>query len=526
MDPEEGGGLLIVAARLAPGVENGLALGVFEAGGGFGGVEQRLREVVGFQKPGGAQDSGTLDRILQLADVAGPVVVHQQAHGGGGDAVNRALGAGEEVGGQGRDIRPALAQGRGVERHHVEAVIEIFAEAAGLGLRGEVAVGGGDDAGVKLDGLAAAEPLKLALLQDAEELGLELWGEFADFVQEHSAAGGEFELAGLAVHSAREGAFLVAEEFAFEETFAEDGAVEGKKGPVGTAAGAMDRLGDDLLAGAAFAEEEDGGFRGGGALGEAEDAKPVGALADDAGELLAEDGVFGLERFEVELAFERHRGEGGEGAERFVVGGRAGVVEADGADAVAADDDGDGGDAVRGMEGDFGGAGAEFEADCGAAEELGEMALDDGVAPREEGAEEEDDGAGFEERRGTGGDFGFEDEAVGADGDVVAGVEFVVADAETVDEGAGGGAEIGKGAAGEGAVAPGDAGAIEDEGGIGIAADDGFRGNQGERLAGERAVDGEEAGGHGCQCIRINPTVNCVHPGVNLGRGGYVESTT
>ena len=167
------------------------------------------------------------------------------------------------------------------------------------------------------------------------------------------------------------------------------------------------------------------------------------------------------------------------------------------------------------MEGDFGGPGAEFEADGGAAEELGEMALKDGVAAGEEGTKKEDHRAGFEEGRGSGGDFSFKDEAVGADGDVVAGVEFVLADAEAIDKGAFGGAEVRQSPARERAVTPGDADAFEDDGGIGIAADDGFRVVYWECVAGEGAVDGKEAGGHGSQSISINPAVNRIHPSVS-----------
>ena len=177
---------------------------------------------------------------MEFTDVAGPVVVGEQAHGGGGNAVDGAGGTGEEVAGEGGDIEFAFAEGRGVEGDDVEAVIEIFAEAAGFDFGGEFAVGGGEDAGVEFDGLATADAFELALLEDAEEFGLELRGEFADFIEEDGAAGGGFELAGFAFDGAGEGAFFVAEEFAFEETFAEDGAVEGEEGAFGAVAGAMD----------------------------------------------------------------------------------------------------------------------------------------------------------------------------------------------------------------------------------------------------------------------------------------------
>jgi hypothetical protein len=39
-------------------------------------------------------------------------------------------------------------------------------------------------------------------------------------------------------------------------------------------------------------------------------------------------------------------------------------------------------------------------------------------------------------------------------------------------------------------------------------------------------VDGEEAGGHGCQCIRTNPAVSGVNPRVSGQDEDYAESTT
>jgi len=334
-------------------------------------------------------------------------------------------------------------------------------------------------------------------MEDAEELGLELGGEFADFVEEDGSAGCHFEFAGLAVDRAGESSFFVAEEFAFEEAFAEDGAVEGEEGPFRPFAGAMDGLSDNLLAGAAFAEDEDRGFGRRGTEGEIENAEPVGALADDAGEAFAENGVFGFEGVEVELAFEGDGGEGGEGTEAVVVGGGTGVVEAEGADALAASEDGDGGDAFAPVDGDFFGAAAEGEADGGAAEELVEVLLDDRVGSGEEGAEEEDHGAGFEESGRPARSIGLVDEAMGADGDVVTGVEIVLVDAEAVDEGAFGGAEIGEAGTGEEAVPPGYTAAFEDDAGVGVAADDDLVFGERVGLASERSVEGEEAGGHG-----------------------------
>ena len=53
-----------------------------------------------------------------------------------------------------------------------EAVVQVLAEPAGGDLAGQVAVGRREDPGVGLEGLGAADALELALLEDAEQLGL------------------------------------------------------------------------------------------------------------------------------------------------------------------------------------------------------------------------------------------------------------------------------------------------------------------------------------------------------------------
>jgi hypothetical protein len=62
--------------------------------------------------------------------------------------------------------------------------------------------------------LIAAHSHDLALLQDAQQIGLVLQTDIADFVKEHSAAAGRFELAFSPVLGAGERSFLLAEQLA------------------------------------------------------------------------------------------------------------------------------------------------------------------------------------------------------------------------------------------------------------------------------------------------------------------------
>src|SRR5207248_11064836 len=154
-----------------------------------------------------------------------------------------------------RDVVPALPERRDGERHHLEPLVEVLAEAACGDLRGEIAVRRGEDAGPYRDPLDAANPLELALLQDAKELRLQVLGKLADLVEEEAAVVGELELPDLGRHRAGEGALLVAEQLALEERVDDGGAVDGDERPRCRAV-AVDDPGDELLARSALSLDE------------------------------------------------------------------------------------------------------------------------------------------------------------------------------------------------------------------------------------------------------------------------------
>jgi hypothetical protein len=68
-----------------------------------------------------------------------------------------------------------------------------------------------------LIGSRAADALELALLQHAQQLGLQVERHLADLVEEQRAAVGELERAGARGDGAGERALLVAEQLALEQ---------------------------------------------------------------------------------------------------------------------------------------------------------------------------------------------------------------------------------------------------------------------------------------------------------------------
>ena len=103
----------------------------------------------------GAERATPLDDVDQLADVARPVVLLECLEGLVADRLDLAVAVGvdveiaglQEVVGQQRDVLEAVPQRGKLEADDAEAIEEVLAEAAGLDLLLEVAVGGGDDSG-------------------------------------------------------------------------------------------------------------------------------------------------------------------------------------------------------------------------------------------------------------------------------------------------------------------------------------------------------------------------------------------
>ena len=95
-----------------------------------------------------AKDRRPLDHVLQLAYVSGPVVCLQSLHGlpgNGTEALAKAwANPSTKVLDQSRDVFPAFAQCRHVNREYRQAVVEITAEAALRDRRSQISIGGSD----------------------------------------------------------------------------------------------------------------------------------------------------------------------------------------------------------------------------------------------------------------------------------------------------------------------------------------------------------------------------------------------
>src|SRR5262245_60336026 len=230
---------------------------------------------------------GLLDAVLKLPYVTGPAVrgQHFQCPGGDGRDGSAVHGAEalEEVADELGDVLPALAERRELDHDDSDPVVEVCPERAVRHRLAEILVTGGDQPDVGLDGLATAHLHELVSLDDAEQLRLERKGQLADLVDEECPRVGEREDTVPVLHRTREGPAPMAEQLAFHEPFGDGGAIERDQRPVASRAVAMNRAGNELLAGAAFAHDADVGVAPRDLVDLGEHLAELLGLPDDAG---------------------------------------------------------------------------------------------------------------------------------------------------------------------------------------------------------------------------------------------------
>src|SRR3989475_9380324 len=208
------------------------------------------------------QHDATLDHVLQLTDIARPVVRLQECHRALLDARDPLGGALREpfhevLDEDGQVVRP-LPQRRDRDRKHIQSIEQIGAECAARDRCLEILIGGDDDAHVHRDGMTAADPFDFPLLQHAQQRDLRLGGQVADFIEENGAAVGGLEPSQASLQRAREGALFVTEELGRNEGLGYGRAVHADERLRSPSRPLVNSARDELLAGTGFAKDEDG----------------------------------------------------------------------------------------------------------------------------------------------------------------------------------------------------------------------------------------------------------------------------
>ena len=109
------------------------------------------------------------------------------------------------------------------------------------------------------------------LFEDTEKFGLGHQAQLADFIQEQCAAIGQLKTSRLGFLGIGKGAFLIAEQFGFQQMFGNAGAVEGDHRSLSSWADEMNGACEEVLTCSTFSRDEHGGVGLRDLLGEAFD---------------------------------------------------------------------------------------------------------------------------------------------------------------------------------------------------------------------------------------------------------------
>src|SRR5437016_13845032 len=222
------------------------------------GRRQRDQIRIDFQDGSIAEHDGTLDHVLELADVSRPLVGTEMLHRlrrHGTDLLPEVPGeAREEEHDQSRDVGATLAQRWDLDRKHVQPVEETRTEAPRPHRFLEIAIRRGDHPHVHPKRPARPHGFELLLLENAKKLHLRLEGQLADLVEEDRAAIGELEAADAALQGTGEGTLHMSEQLALDQTRGDCTAVHLHQRTVAAGAAVVDRAGDQLFAGPGLAE--------------------------------------------------------------------------------------------------------------------------------------------------------------------------------------------------------------------------------------------------------------------------------
>ena len=167
-------------------------------------------------------------------------------------------------------------------RDPAQPIVQILAKAALLNQAIQILVRGRDDPHVAGDGFVAADTLEPPFLEQPQDLGLRGGSHVPDLVQEQRARVTLLELADPFSVGPRETAAFVPEQFALQQRFGNGGAIDGEEGGLVATAMVVDRPRHQLLAGAAFSEDQHVDVLGCHATDLLADRLHFGAAADQA----------------------------------------------------------------------------------------------------------------------------------------------------------------------------------------------------------------------------------------------------
>src|SRR5216683_6086192 len=208
------------------------------------------------------QNDVTLYEIFEFAKISGPGITyggfHQMLGRNHGLLVEFLAVLLKEMAEEQRNFRGPLAQRRDVDGEHVQAVVQIFTEAARFHRFLNLHVGCGEHPDIHINQLASAQARKLVILQDVQKFRLQMGAHFRDFVEEDSSLRCQLKFARFGTHRAGKRALFKAEQFGFEQLARERGAIHLDEGLITSSRSHVNQARDDFFSNSAFPIDEHG----------------------------------------------------------------------------------------------------------------------------------------------------------------------------------------------------------------------------------------------------------------------------
>ena len=126
----------------------------------------------------------TQHHVFKFAHIAGPAVGLQRRLGLGVDAEHAVCGCMpcQQTSHERQNVARSIAQRRHAQLESADTKVKVFTELARHNRCAKVFVGSHHNAYIKVDGAVATQTDNLALLQYAQQLGLQIQRHFTDFI--------------------------------------------------------------------------------------------------------------------------------------------------------------------------------------------------------------------------------------------------------------------------------------------------------------------------------------------------------
>ena len=200
-----------------------------------------------------AEGKHGFEHVAEFTDVAGPAIALKCPADRRIQRLRNAAVLGRqapvEMFHNGVDITGTLPQGRQTQAHGTKPVIKILPEAPGFDFGKEIPVGGRHDADRHLALTDIPQAYHLPILEHPQQVGLQVEGHLAHFIEKERPSIGLFKLSCQAAPAgAREGALDVAEELAGQELPRQGTTIDGHEGTTGPPPRPMQGAGKELFA--------------------------------------------------------------------------------------------------------------------------------------------------------------------------------------------------------------------------------------------------------------------------------------